>query len=178
MNITYLVGTVLAIVFMVFGMVSKTVDGAVTFQLNQIVNFFDASSILIVIGCTLAVVVASCPVKLIKAIKTVIKDKKGEVLIYPEAHVWPYYTKIRPFDATSMHFPVQLNAPSFVMTKTYHKRRFGKRPRAVVYIDGPFYPDQTLSRKEAQNKLHDEIQKTLIDRAKLSDYEYCQYIKK
>ena len=59
-----------------------------------------------------------------------------------------------------------------------HIRRFGKRPRAVVYIDGPFYPDQTLSRKEAQNKLHDEIQKTLVDRAKLSDYEYCQYIKK
>lgn len=116
-------------------------------------------------------------IKLIKAIQTVIKDKKGEVLIYPEAHVWPYYTKIRPFDATSMHFPVQLNAPSFVMTKTYHKRRFIKRPRAVIYIDGPFYPDQTLSRKEAQNKLHNEIQKTLIDRAKLSDYEYCQYIK-
>ena len=67
MNITYLVGTVLAIVSMVFGMVSKTVDGSVTFQLTQIVNFFDASSVLIVIGCTLAVVVASCPVKLIKA---------------------------------------------------------------------------------------------------------------
>ena len=64
------------------------------------------------------------------------------------------------------------------MTKTYHKRRFSSRPRAVVYIDGPFYPDQALSRKEAQNKLHDEIQKTLVDRAKLSDYEYCEYVKK
>ena len=116
-------------------------------------------------------------IKLIKAIQTVINDKKGEVLIYPEAHVWPYYTKIRPFDATSMHFPVKLNAPSFVMTKTYHKKRFGKRPRAVIYIDGPFYPDKNLSRKEAQNKLHDEIWQAMNDRAKLSDYEYCTYIK-
>lgn len=86
MNITYLVGTVLAIVFMVFGMVSKTVDGAVTFQLNQIVNFFDASSILIVIGCTLAVVVASCPVKLIKAMpkhfKIMLNTKKYDPMYY------------------------------------------------------------------------------------------------
>ena len=86
MNITYLVGTVLAIVFMVFGMVSKTVDGAVTFQLNQIVNFFDASSILIVIGCTLAVVVASCPVKLIKAMpkhfRIMLNTKKYDPMYY------------------------------------------------------------------------------------------------
>ena len=64
------------------------------------------------------------------------------------------------------------------MTKTYHKRRLGSRPRAVVYIDGPFYPDQALSRKEAQNKLHDEIWQTMNKRAKLSDYEYCEYVKK
>lgn len=116
--------------------------------------------------------------KLIKAIQTVIKDKKGEILIYPEAHVWPYYTKIRPFDATSMHFPVKLNAPSFVMTKTYHKKWLSKRPSAVIYIDGPFYPDTNLSRKEAQNKLHDEILQVMKQRAKNSDYEYCQYIQK
>ncbi|MGZ7886827.1 lysophospholipid acyltransferase family protein [Lactobacillus crispatus] len=116
--------------------------------------------------------------KLIKAIQTVIKDKKGEILIYPEAHVWPYYTKIRPFDATSMHFPVKLNAPSFVMTKTYHKKWLSKRPSAVIYIDGPFYPDTNLSRKEAQNKLHDEIWQVMKQRAKNSDYEYCQYIQK
>ncbi|GAA2964344.1 1-acyl-sn-glycerol-3-phosphate acyltransferase [Lactobacillus kefiranofaciens subsp. kefirgranum] len=117
-------------------------------------------------------------IKLIKAIKTVIQDKKGAVLIYPEAHVWPYYTKIRPFGSTSMHFPVKLNAPSFVMTKTYHRRKLSKRPRAVIYIDGPFYPDQDLSRKEAQNKLHDEIWQAMTKRAQLSDYEYCKYIQK
>lgn len=117
-------------------------------------------------------------IKLIKAIQTVINDKKGEVLIYPEAHVWPYYTKIRYFDSTSMHFPVKLGAPSFVMTKTYHKKRIGRRPRCVIYIDGPFYPDQTLTRKEAQNNLHDQIWQAMNKRAKLSNYEYYQYIKK
>ena len=106
------------------------------------------------------------------------KDERGQLLIYPESHVWPYYTKIRPFDATSMHFPVKLNAPSFVMTKTYHKKWLSKRPSAVIYIDGPFYPDTNLSRKEAQNKLHDEIWQVMKQRAKNSDYEYCQYIQK
>lgn len=117
-------------------------------------------------------------IKLIKAIQTIIKNKKGEILIFPEAHVWPYYTKIRPFDSTSMHFPVKLNAPSFTMTKTYHKRHFFRHPRCIIYIDGPFYPDQSLERKEAQNKLHDEIMQSLTKRAQNSDYEYYQYIQK
>ena len=30
------------------------------------------------------------------AIEQRIREKKG-IIIYPEAHVWPYYTKIRPF---------------------------------------------------------------------------------
>ena len=86
MNITYFIGTVLAIIFMVFGMVSKTVDGSVTFQLKQIINFFDASSILIVVGCTLAIVVASCPVKMIKSMpkhfKILLNTKKYNPMYY------------------------------------------------------------------------------------------------
>lgn len=116
--------------------------------------------------------------KLIQAIKTVINKKKGVVLIYPEAHVWPYYTKIRPFDPTSMHFPVALNAPSFTMTTTYHKPRFGKRPKIVIYIDGPFYPDLHLNGKKAQIKLHDQIWDTVNKRAKLSNYQYYNYKQK
>lgn len=115
--------------------------------------------------------------KLIKAIKTVIQEKHGMVLIYPEAHVWPYYTKIRPFNDTSMHFPVQLKAPSFTATTTYQKKRFFKRPKITIYIDGPFKVDPTLAKKKAQKKLHDEIWKSLTNRAKLSNYNYYHYQK-
>ena len=34
----------------------------------------------------------------INAIETHI-NKKHSITIYPEAHIWPYYTKIRPFKA-------------------------------------------------------------------------------
>lgn len=113
--------------------------------------------------------------KLLQAIKTVIRDKKGVVVIYPESHVWPYYTKIRPFPTTSMHFPIQLNAPSFTATSTYQHSKFFKRPKMTIYIDGPFYSDQGLSKKEAQAQLHDEIWKSLSNRAKLSNYSYYNY---
>lgn len=113
---------------------------------------------------------------LVKAITKVISAKKA-VVIYPEAHVWPYYTKIRPFPATSMHFPVALQAPSLVMTTTYHQPKRGKRPRIVVYLDGPFYPDTSLTNKQAQHKLHTQITAAMQQRAATSDYAYCTYHK-
>lgn len=112
--------------------------------------------------------------KLIKAVSTIINDKKT-VVIYPEAHVWPFYTKIRPFSETSMHFPVALKAPSFAMTTTYSKPSWGKRPQITVYLDGPFYPDSDLEKKQAQQKLHEQIYLAMQKRAALSNYQYCTY---
>ena len=41
--------------------------------------------------------------KFLSAIEQRIEDKKG-VIIYPEAHIWPYYTKIRPFKDDSFYY--------------------------------------------------------------------------
>ena len=114
--------------------------------------------------------------KLIKAITTVIKTKKV-VVIYPESHVWPYYTKIRPFPVNSMHFPVALDSASFTMTTTYSRPKWGKKPQITVYIDGPFYPDKRLTKKQAQEKLHQQVYQTMQKRALTSDFEYCIYQK-
>ena len=114
--------------------------------------------------------------KLIKAITAVIKAKKV-VVIYPESHVWPYYTKIRPFPVDSMHFPVALGSASFTMTTTYSKPKWGKKPQITVYIDGPFYPDKRLTKKQAQEKLHKQVYQTMQKRALTSDFEYYMYQK-
>lgn len=86
MNITYIVGTVLAIAIMIFGMITKTVDGSISIMPSQLLNFFDASSVLIVVGCTLAVVFASFPVKMIKAMprhmKILLNTKKYDPMYY------------------------------------------------------------------------------------------------
>lgn len=80
MNITYLIGTVVAVVLIIFAMMFKTVNGTVSIIPTRALNFLDASSILIVIGCTFAVVVASFPVKMItsmpKHFKIMLKTNK------------------------------------------------------------------------------------------------------
>lgn len=102
----------------------------------------------------------------------------NSVVVYPEAHVWPYYTKIRPFPATSFRFPVENRTPAFAMTTTYEKRRWGKKPKLTVYLDGPFWPDETLSKKEQQKKLRDEIFACMERRSRCSTCEYIRYQKK
>lgn len=116
-------------------------------------------------------------VKLLKALKTLISQDK-HIVIYPEAHVWPYYTKIRPFPTTSMNFPVTFQVPSFTMTTTYQKRKYSKKPKIIVYIDGPFFTDKKLSKKQRQEQLHDKIAEQLKQRAALSNCSYYQYQKK
>lgn len=67
--------------------------------------------------------------------------KQGTAIaIYPEAHVWPYYTKIRPFSDRSFSYPARYGLPVFSSTVTYQKPRLGRFPRVTVYIDGPFLP--------------------------------------
>ncbi len=86
MNITYLIGTILAVVFIVLGMAFKTVDGSISVHFDQLKNFFDASSIMITIGCTLAVVVASFPIKMVssmpKHFKILLNTKKFNPTYY------------------------------------------------------------------------------------------------
>lgn len=67
MNITYIIGVVLSIAFMVFGMIFVQGSGGQPsmFKPEQIQLFFDPSSILITVGCTLAIVVASFPIKMV-----------------------------------------------------------------------------------------------------------------
>ncbi|MCC8356640.1 MAG: 1-acyl-sn-glycerol-3-phosphate acyltransferase [Oscillospiraceae bacterium] len=81
------------------------------------------------------------------------------VTIYPEAHIWPYYTGVRPFPAASFGYPVQAGAPVFAMATTYRKRRVFKNcpPLIAVTIGGPFWPDKTLPEHQARQKLRDEV---------------------
>lgn len=105
--------------------------------------------------------------------------KKSSITIYPEAHIWPYYTKIRPFSDVSFKYPVQLETPSFCMTNTYQACGKNKnRIKIVTYIDGPFFADSRINKKQAQKNLRDKIYDCMVERSKNSNIEYIQYIKK
>lgn len=100
------------------------------------------------------------------------------VVIYPEAHIWPYYTGIRDFPDKSFHYPAKLNAPVFCFTNTYHKRRFSREAKIVTYIDGPFFPDETLPPAKRKKDLRDRVYHAMCSRAALSTEKKIQYIKK
>ncbi|MBO4452657.1 MAG: hypothetical protein J5793_01860 [Clostridia bacterium] len=99
------------------------------------------------------------------------------VAIYPEAHIWPYFTGIRNFGDASFTYPVKLDAPVFCFTNTYQKRRFSEKPRIVTYIDGPFYPDKELPRSERRAKLRDQVYDAMRERSKLSEVTVIEYLK-
>ena len=100
------------------------------------------------------------------------------VMIYPEAHIWPYYTKIRPFTDASFRYPVQLKCPVMCFTNTYQKRKHGQKPRIVTYIDGPFYPDESLKGKARKETLRNQVYEAMVERSKLNTIELAKYIKK
>ena len=66
--------------------------------------------------------------------------------------------------------------PVFAYTTVYKKRRLLKRPKKVVYIDGPFFAEGG-SVKERAHALRDKVYAAMCERAKLSDCAYCEYIK-
>ena len=83
------------------------------------------------------------------------------VAIYPEAHVWPFYTGIRPFADTSFRYPVQDGAPVVAMVTTYRKRtglfRLCKRPGMTITFSEPMGANPGLSPKKAQAELRDRV---------------------
>ena len=108
------------------------------------------------------------------------KTNKGyAITIYPEAHIWPYYTKIRPFKDVSFKYPVQLEKPAFCITNTYQSYgRNNQKIKIVSYIDGPFFPSKELTLKEQQKELRNKIYNCMDERSKNSNIEHIKYIKK
>lgn len=103
--------------------------------------------------------------------------QKHAVTIYPEAHIWPYYTKIRPFKDSSFRYPIKCKVPVFCFTNTYQKRRFRKIPKIVTYVDGPFYPDKHLSGKLQRGDLRNRVYETMVRRSENSNVELIKYVK-
>lgn len=107
-------------------------------------------------------------------------NKKNSITIYPEAHIWPYYTKIRPFKSVSFKYPVEMKKPAFCVTNTYQKRgKNGDKVKIVCYVDGPFYADESLETvKEQKEDLRNRVYECMVERSKNSNIEVIEYVKK
>ena len=107
-------------------------------------------------------------------------NKRYAITIYPEAHIWPYYTQIRPFKSVSFKYPVEFNKPVFCLTNTYQKcGKNNDKLRIVSYIDGPFYCNKQLGTlKEQKEDLRNRVYECMVQRSKNSNMEIVKYVKK
>lgn len=104
--------------------------------------------------------------------------KKGRIIVvYPEAHIWPYYTKIRSFSDASFQYPLEYATKVFSMTTTYQLRKNSNKVNIKVYIDGPYVADTALTRKVARKKLRDQVYAKMVERSKKSTYDVNEFIK-
>ena len=102
-------------------------------------------------------------------------QKGHSITIYPEAHIWPYYTKIRPFKSVSFKYPIELDKPVFCITNTYQKREKNK-VKITSYIDGPFFVNKDLETKQEQKKdLRNRVYNQMVERSKNSNFEFIKY---
>ncbi len=103
----------------------------------------------------------------------------GAIMIFPEAHIWPYYNGIRPFKETSFRYPARLGSPVFAAVAVYRKRKFFKRPAVTIRLEGPFYPDLALNEREAAKKLRDEVYERMCRVVEeRQSVEYIRYVQK
>lgn len=108
-----------------------------------------------------------------------IKQRRA-ISIFPEAHIWPFSTHIRPFGDASFVYPAELNSPVVPVCVTYHKRRIRKNmaPGMVVHVGKPIYPDLTLSLAERKAKLRKKVYDFMLDMsAEDENVEYISYVR-
>lgn len=92
------------------------------------------------------------------------------VLIYPEEDYKKGDT-IKPYSSTAFRYPVKFVEASYCFTTTYQQGKSKKKPKIVVYVDGPFYINKSLDEKSQQEDLRDRIYKTMCERLKNNNYQ-------
>ena len=110
-------------------------------------------------------------------------EKRKAIMIYPEAHIWPYYTGSRHLRTTSFKYCVANKVPCVPIAVTYQKPIFFLRlfhmPRMVIYVGDPKMPDSNLDFKQNAIMLRDytyNFIKTTVEAH--STYKKVDYIYK
>ncbi len=100
---------------------------------------------------------------------------RGAVItVYPEAHVWPRCTLVRPFKSSAFDLAVRSGAAAFSVTRVYKKSRlFGFKCR--LYIDGPFYPSSGTG-AAARDELSALVRSSMEARAMENEVEIIRYL--
>lgn len=117
--------------------------------------------------------------KLMEAISYYSLKKKQDLVIFPEAHIWPFYTGIREFKSSSFHYPAKLFAPVLPVVTIYpydeKRERKNKKPKKAYVVIEPIMPKEEYSIKENKIYLHEYTLNSMKEVC--STYKQSEYIK-
>lgn len=145
----------------------------------DVVSIKGIKNIVMMLGCLPTPSTAASVYNFQEAIKKRIEQKRV-VAIYPEAHIWPFYTGLRDFSDVSFKYPAELNAPVVAMIVTYRKAKsklIRRRPMMDVTLSEPIYPIEGLSVKENMAYLRNQVYEFMDKIIKSSDdVKYINYV--
>ncbi|MBR5900057.1 MAG: 1-acyl-sn-glycerol-3-phosphate acyltransferase [Clostridia bacterium] len=119
--------------------------------------------------------------KFMRFVEDVFKENKW-VHIYPETGLWYYYVPIRPFKRGAAVFAYKYNKPIVPVGYSYRERKglskliFKTAPFVTTHIGEPIYPDMTLNKREAVEKLNNEVRNKIIEMVGIGTEENNQRI--
>ena len=105
-------------------------------------------------------------------------EEKKWIHVFPESANWHYFQPIRPFKPGAFSFAYSFNVPIIPMAFSYRKpsgiyKFFGKKsPLITLRIGEPIYPDISLNRKVAIDKLLHESHKSMCELAGIENNYY------
>ena len=106
-------------------------------------------------------------------------ERRQAVMIYPEAHIWPYYNGIRPFPDTAFAYPVREQVPAVGVVVVYRQRKLLRflPPCITVVVGEPVYPDASLPPRSARRALHQKVYTFMCDTvARRHSYAHIEYL--
>lgn len=145
------------------------------------VSIYGVQNIVMMLGCLPLPNTLRSSKNFLDAIKYRIQQK-SVIAIYPEAHIWPFATTIRPFKETSFIYPAKLNVPVVAMVTTYRapKGKINKkirRPFIDITLSDPIYPNEGLSTKDNAQYMRDQVYNFMVKIASNPDNKaYITYL--
>jgi len=101
-----------------------------------------------------------------------IHEKKGWIMVFPEACNWHFYKPIKPFKKGALTMAYKYNIPILPLCVTYRERKgiyrlFGKKeiPLITMKVGEPIFPDMSNNRKDEVDRLIEVSHKALCDLA-------------
>lgn len=109
-------------------------------------------------------------------------EEYASLIVFPEAHIWNYYTGLRPFPVTSFKFSANNDVPAVPVAVTYRLPKIAKKrikPRITVHIGEPIYNDDSLTSRQNAERMRDLTHSFIYEKTNSADnVAYYTYIKR